>query len=48
MRDIKEVLALQDTDQKIYYLKKARKTDLPDAVKLYNDWKRSTRKSRSL
>ena len=38
MRDIKEVLALQDTDQKIYYLKKARKTDLPDAVKLYNDW----------
>lgn len=38
MRDINEVLALQDTDQKIYYLKKARKTDLPDAVKLYNDW----------
>ena len=32
------MLALQDTDQKIYYLKKARKTDLPDAVKLYNDW----------
>ena len=38
MRDINEVLALQDTNQKIYYLKKARKTDLPDAVKLYNDW----------
>ena len=38
MRDINEVLALQDTDQKIYYLKKGRKTDLPDAVKLYNDW----------
>ena len=34
MRDINEVLALQD----IYYLKKGRKTDLPDAVKLYNDW----------
>ncbi len=32
------MLALQDINQKIYYLKKARKTDLPDAVKLYNDW----------
>lgn len=38
MRDINEVLALQDINQKIYYLKKGRKTDLPDAVKLYNDW----------
>lgn len=38
MRDIKEVLALQDINQKIYYLKKGRKTELPDAVKLYNDW----------
>ena len=38
MRTLAEVLALQDTDRKIYYLKKARKTDLPDAVKLYNDW----------
>ena len=38
MRTLAEVLALQDTDQKIYYLKKARKTDLPDTVKLYNDW----------
>ena len=38
MRSLAEVLALQDTNQKIYYLKKARKTDLPDAVKLYNDW----------
>lgn len=38
MRDINEVLALQDIDQKIYYLKKGRKTDLPDVVKLYNDW----------
>lgn len=32
------MLALQDINQKIYYLKKGRKTDLPDAVKLYNDW----------
>lgn len=38
MRDINEVLALQDINQKINYLKKGRKTDLPDAVKLYNDW----------
>ena len=38
MRTLAEVLALQDTDQKICYLKKARKTDLPDAVKLHNDW----------
>lgn len=38
MRTLAEVLALQDTSQKIYYLKKARKTDLPDAMKLYNDW----------
>ena len=38
MRDINEVLALQDINQKIHYLKKGRKTDLPDVVKLYNDW----------
>ena len=38
MRDINQVLALQDISQKIHYLKKGRKTDLPDAVKLYNDW----------
>ena len=38
MIDINEVLALQDINQKIYYLKKGRKTELPDAVKLYNDW----------
>ena len=38
MRTLEEVLALQDTNQKIYYLKKARKTDIPDVVKLYNDW----------
>ena len=38
MRTLAEVLALQDINQKIYYLKKGRKTELPDAVKLYNDW----------
>ena len=38
LQDINEVLALQDINQKIYYLKKGRKTELPDAVKLYNDW----------
>lgn len=38
MRDINQVIALQDINQKIHYLKKGRKTDLPDAVKLYNDW----------
>lgn len=32
------MLALQDINQKIYYLKKGRRTELPDAVKLYNDW----------
>lgn len=38
MRNINEVLALADTEQKIYYLKHARRTQNPDAVKLYNDW----------
>lgn len=38
MRNINEVLALADTKQKIYYLKHARRTQNPDAVKLYNDW----------
>lgn len=38
MRNINEVLALTDTVQKIYYLKHARRTQNPDAVKLYNDW----------
>ena len=38
MRTLAEVLALQDINQKIHYLKKGRKTELPDAVKLYNDW----------
>lgn len=38
MRTIDEVLRIEDIDQKITYLKKGRKTELPDAVKLYNDW----------
>lgn len=38
MRTLEEVLALTDTGQKIYYLKKARKTDLPDVARLMNDW----------
>ena len=38
MRTIDEVLRIEDIDQKISYLKKGRKTELPDAVKLYNDW----------
>lgn len=38
MRTLEEVLALQDIGQKIYYLKKARKTELPDAARLYSDW----------
>lgn len=38
MRTIDEVLRIEDIDQKIAYLKKGRKTELPDAVKLYNDW----------
>ena len=38
MKDINEVLALQDINQKIYDLKRGRKTELPDAVGLYNDW----------
>lgn len=38
MRTIEEVLDIGDIGQKIEYLKKGRKTELPDAVKLYNDW----------
>lgn len=38
MRTIEEVLRIEDIDRKITYLKKGRKTELPDAVKLYNDW----------
>lgn len=35
---IEEVLALESIDDKIQYLKKGRKTELPDREKLYNDW----------
>lgn len=37
-RTINEVLALQDINQKIAYLKKGRCTDLPDAARLMDDW----------
>ena len=33
-----EILALADVDQKIHYLKKGRKTQLPDREKIYSDW----------
>lgn len=33
-----EILALQDVDRKIYYLKKGRKTSIPDSAALYADW----------
>lgn len=35
---IEEILALESIDDKIQYLKKGRKTNLPDRDKLYNDW----------
>ena len=35
---IDEILALESIDDKIQYLKKGRKTELPDREKLYNDW----------
>lgn len=38
MRAIDEVLRIENIDQKVNYLKKGRRTELPDAVKLYNDW----------
>lgn len=38
MRTIDEVLKIEDIGQKIAYLKKGRKTKLPDAAKLYSDW----------
>lgn len=38
MRTIEEILALEDVDQKIHYLRKGRKTQLPDRDKLYVDW----------
>lgn len=38
MRKIEEILAIEDIDKKIYYLKKGRKTALPDRERLYADW----------
>ena len=35
---LEEILKLPDVDRKIYYLKKGRKTNLPDCDKLYADW----------
>lgn len=38
MKTLEEILQLEDIDRKIYYLKKGRKTPLPDREKLYADW----------
>ncbi|WP_071146692.1 phage portal protein [Bacteroides ihuae] len=38
MISLQEILALEDIDQKIQYLKKGRKTELPDRRKLWEDW----------
>lgn len=35
---LEEILALPDSSQKVYYLKRVRKTDVPDALALFNDW----------
>ena len=35
---LEEVLALPDNNQRIEYLKKGRRTPVPDVVRLYNDW----------
>lgn len=35
---LEEILALPDIGQKISYLKKGRKTELPDCCKLWDDW----------
>lgn len=35
---IEEILALTDKAQRIEYLKKGRRTEIPDVVRLYNDW----------
>ena len=35
---LEEILALPDIGQKISYLKKGRKTVLPDRCKLWDDW----------
>lgn len=36
--NLEEILALPDIGQKINYLKKGRKTELPDCCKLWDDW----------
>ena len=38
MRTLEEILAIPKVERKIYYLKKGRKTELPNAHALYNDW----------
>ncbi len=38
MKTLEEILLLEEVDRKIYYLKKGRKTSLPDRDKLYADW----------
>ena len=38
MRTLEEILAIPEVERKIYYLKKGRKTELPNAQTLYNDW----------
>lgn len=38
MKTLEEILSLEDVERKIYYLKKGRKTQLPDREKLYADW----------
>lgn len=38
MRTLEEILAIPEVERKIYYLKKGRKTELPNAHSLYNDW----------
>ena len=35
---LEEILQLEDKNEKIGYLKKARKTELPNSEALYNDW----------
>lgn len=35
---IEEILAMPEVERKIYYLKKGRKTEQPNAHALYNDW----------
>ena len=35
---LEEILVLPDIGQKISYLKKGRKTELPDRCKLWDDW----------